>query len=57
MNTSTVNQANQFIPEGLPNITGKVGPLDDGSSTELGGSLYRVRDYSYDASSSGGGNG
>ena len=47
----------QKILAGLPNVVGVVGPIDDGSSLNISGSFYHAGAYSYDASSTGTGNG
>ena len=41
----------ESFAESLPNITGEVGPLDDGSSKLLKGPFYKVRANAYDANS------
>lgn len=49
--------AGSTIEAGLPNITGKVGPMDDMSGVKKTDAFYRESSYGYDASSqdSGGG--
>ena len=42
---------------GIPNIFGELGPLDDASKAVVNGPFYYVNRYSYDASSTGTGNG
>lgn len=51
------HKAGDSIEAGLPNITGRVGPMDDMSGAILEGVFYRESNKDYDATSTGEGGG